>query len=356
MPKKLMRCCSNYESLSIGMASLLHTPTPEEPTLNSSPPGDCRRTPIAPSNDDLVSAFLQLCRFRCEPSPPTWLSAPWGLEFGDGAAGFIVLLGGKAHLKLPGGDKQLPLAEHEFVLVTRTCGFIACDHDGSHAVSIEKLRGGRPSDAAGHPQVREDHTRLAWGRLRFEDEYSRHAFELLPAVVRVPAIAGLSEPAPLLRVLVDELAVDRPGRDLLIRCLVQVLLVQGLRHCDAARVGIESGLIAALRVAGLSAALKEIHARPQHDWSVRELADIAGLSRAAFASRFLEALGRPPFQYLRDVRMHYASSLLRDTAQGVKEIAIRVGYATEASFSKAFTRWCEMAPGEYRRRNRHEPE
>ena len=55
-------------------------------------------------------------------------------------------------------------------------------------------------------------------------------------------------------------------------------------------------------------------------------------------------------QDLAQWRMPLAASLLSSTSAGVGEIAARVGYGSEAAFSKAFKRHFEMSPRAYRQR------
>lgn len=67
--------------------------------------------------------------------------------------------------------------------------------------------------------------------------------------------------------------------------------------CGACRFSgdIGTGLLAALPPdPRLSAALQAMHQCAGHSWSVPELAAVSGLSRAAFARIFHEALGQPP--------------------------------------------------------------
>jgi AraC-like DNA-binding protein len=197
-------------------------------------------------------------------------------------------------------------------------------------------------------------TRFVGGEFTCEDDYTRHTFGLLPPVVVLRGHAGDAVGAfrPLVEALLREIDQPQPGGDLLCNRIVQILLIQALRQSSVRLPETAGGLLNALRIPGLGAALGVIHGRPDHDWSVHELAEIAGLSRAAFAARFLEIVGAPPFQYLRDVRMRLSCRMLRETDQGIKEIASGVGYSSEASYSKAFARWCGQAPGEYRRKNR----
>jgi AraC-like DNA-binding protein len=93
-----------------------------------------------------------------------------------------------------------------------------------------------------------------------------------------------------------------------------------------------------------------MHERPGHSWTVAELAAAARMSRSPFAARFREAVGEAPLAYLTRWRMHLASGLLEEGGLGLKEVADRVGYGSEASFSKAFKSFAGIPPGRWRER------
>ena len=57
-------------------------------------------------------------------------------------------------------------------------------------------------------------------------------------------------------------------------------------------------------------------------------------------------------QYLTQWRMQVAAGMLRDTSAKVLEVALGVGYESEASFSRAFKRVVGAAPGAWRRGER----
>jgi transcriptional regulator GlxA family with amidase domain len=99
-------------------------------------------------------------------------------------------------------------------------------------------------------------------------------------------------------------------------------------------------------------ALEAIAARPAEAWTVESLAKVAGLSRAAFARRFVEEVGAPPLHYVTEVRMRLAAERLVRSDEALAVIAIEVGYATEFSLSRAFRRTLGDPPGVYRRRAR----
>jgi AraC-like DNA-binding protein len=78
------------------------------------------------------------------------------------------------------------------------------------------------------------------------------------------------------------------------------------------------------------------------------MAAAAGMSRSAFASRFKELLGQTPLEYVTDWRMQKAIQLLQQGDKKLAEVALSVGYESDAAFSKAFKRVVGFTPGEYR--------
>lgn len=108
------------------------------------------------------------------------------------------------------------------------------------------------------------------------------------------------------------------------------------------------GWLAGLNDPHVGRALTVLHAEPARPWTVEELADRAAISRSAFAKRFVELVGEAPMQYLAEWRMHLAKRLLRESTHALAEIASRVGYESEASFNRAFSRLVGTPPGTWR--------
>ena len=104
----------------------------------------------------------------------------------------------------------------------------------------------------------------------------------------------------------------------------------------------------------LRAALQAVHEDPGHPWTVPELAAISGLSRAAFARSFREAIGQAPLQYLTDWRMTIARDHLRTGTLSLTSIASEVGYGSPYAFAAAFRRHHGMPPGTWRKQQRSE--
>ena len=98
--------------------------------------------------------------------------------------------------------------------------------------------------------------------------------------------------------------------------------------------------------------MNAIHQRPGEPWTIESLAHEVSVSRATLARRFAHLVGETPPDYLTRWRMDLAAQRLRDTDDTVGAIAAAVGYRSEYSFSRAFTRHRGIAPGRYRRHAR----
>ncbi len=91
-----------------------------------------------------------------------------------------------------------------------------------------------------------------------------------------------------------------------------------------------------------------MHGAPGPAWTVEQMAQLAGLSRARFAGRFGKTVGESPMRYLVRWRMNLATRLLREGSQAVGEVAYRLGYESLAAFSRAFKRELGVSPARWR--------
>lgn len=111
--------------------------------------------------------------------------------------------------------------------------------------------------------------------------------------------------------------------------------------------------LSGLRDPYVGRALTVLHEDPARDWTLEALAQAAALSRSAFAERFVEYVGQPPMQYLTNWRMQLATNYLRNGSESIASVANRVGYDSEAAFSRAFKKAVGVPPSEWRNRHLH---
>jgi AraC family transcriptional regulator, activator of mtrCDE len=148
--------------------------------------------------------------------------------------------------------------------------------------------------------------------------------------------------------MIHETRVARPGAEAVVNRLAGVLFVQMVRaHIEQSKS--PPAMLAAIADKQVGAALELMHQAPQDGWTLEMLARRAGMSRSALAARFHQLVGETPMQYLTMWRMQRARGLLGETSLGTAAIAERVGYLSEAAFSKAFKKVVGKGPGGYRR-------
>lgn len=161
-------------------------------------------------------------------------------------------------------------------------------------------------------------------------------------VIRLSDMPGLDL---ALQLLFQEAAEFHCGRQAVLDRLMEVVFIQLLRDAmDQDRLQV--GLLAGLADARLAKAINAMHELPAHNWSLEELAEKAGMSRARFAAGFHDVVGMTPGQYLSQWRLGIAQSLLRQ-GKPVQWISDTVGYGSASALSRAFRAQVGLSPTEW---------
>ena len=294
---------------------------------------------------DPLSDVIALLRPRTVFSKVISGAGRWAVRYSDfGQPSFCAVLEGSCLLAV---DRQraMTLEAGDFVLLPATPGFTMGSFAPGPPVHIDPhstvagtgevrhgIRGGRPD------------VRMLGGYFAFDSPDSALLVSLLPAVLHVRG----SDRLPLLVGLVREESLDaRPGRELVLTRLVEVLLVEALRATPGDHAA--PGLLRGLADKRLAVAFRHMHGDPGRAWTVEKLAQKSALSRSAFFERFTRAVGVPPMEYLLAWRMALAKNLLRKNELAIGEVAERVGYGSASTFSTAFSRHVGMPPSRYAR-------
>jgi AraC-like DNA-binding protein len=82
--------------------------------------------------------------------------------------------------------------------------------------------------------------------------------------------------------------------------------------------------------------------------TLSDLAAVAGLSQMYFASQFRLATSQGPHEFLLKRRIGRAEALLLNTTMPILEIALTVGFQTQAHFTTVFKRFVGCSPHRWR--------
>ncbi len=173
----------------------------------------------------------------------------------------------------------------------------------------------------------------------------------LPRILKVPVASGPSGEwiENSIRFSVGASSGADVGTSIVVGKLSEVLFVETLRRYMSMLPEQETGWLAGVRDPNLARALALLHRDPARQWTVDALAKQVGLSRARLAERFRHFLGMSPIAYLTDWRMRLGSEALQRTEKSVLEVALDVGYSSEAAFNRAFKRAYNTPPAQFRR-------
>jgi AraC-like DNA-binding protein len=94
-------------------------------------------------------------------------------------------------------------------------------------------------------------------------------------------------------------------------------------------------------------AVDRIRADPARNVSLKELADLAGLSRFQLLRSFSRRMGITPHAFLIQCRVIHAQQLLRG-GQPVAQVAVETGFSDQSHLTRVFARQVGVTPGCYR--------
>ncbi len=306
---------------------------------------------------DVLGDVLAMTRIGSTVICAIDLVAPWGVRVEpESQVSFIIVRRGTCWLTSKTMAEPVELIQGDVVLLMP---------GGSHTMTSPRGAAIRPRDEILAERVIDPGrvdladgsvTAIYHGIYHFDHDGPHPLLSLLPSVLHIPADEVQTDDAlrPAIQILLGELGRNAPGTDTAISRMQDALFVFVVRKW--LERGTESrGWLRGLSDDSIGKAIAEMHAAPEKPWKVESLAAAVSMSRAAFAKRFKELVGEPPMAYLTRWRMDSAARLLRESDWSIARIAARVGYEGETSFSRAFRRHRQVAPGAYRRQSRTAP-
>jgi len=311
--------------------------------------------PWKPSTDPLGEAlhFLRMSgSFYCLSE----FSAPWALDLPpmQDCVMFHVVTAGECRLEVAGAETCL-LRPGALALVPHGRGHILSSAPDVKAGKLFDLPRELVSDRYEHLRHGGGGTptTMLCAAVKFEDPSAHHLLRLLPRLIAVDAWNSpeLEWLQSTLRFLTAEARELRAGGETVITRLADILVIQAIRAWIATDPQAQTGWLRALRDQQIGRAIALIHRDPARDWTVASLAAAVGMSRSAFAARFTELVGEPAMHYLLRWKMHAALKWLKETDAPLSQLASKLGYESEAAFSRAFKRLMGISPGAARRQS-----
>ncbi|TWI94574.1 AraC-like DNA-binding protein [Mucilaginibacter frigoritolerans] len=298
---------------------------------------------------DALSTVLDATRLRSVVYSKFPLAAPWGLDIvQDGNSQFWRLVSGSCTVGSPDG-RVIELAEGDLVFVPHGSAHWIGDKSTSLRMPspefVKARRAGTPVFNTGG-----DITVLIAGHFEFDYQPLHPFLKDLPSIIHIRQY--VTENQLLLKqvtqLMLEELNNERPGSSIMLKCLSEIMFINIIR-AYLEQVVPDSGFLSALNDPRISKALKLMQDIPQNNWTLESLASEIGMSRSVFFNQFKKLVHETPLTYLTNWRIRQAQKLLIMDNRNISQIAVNVGYQSEAAFNRIFKSKTGQTPAAYRR-------
>lgn len=335
---------------------------------------------------DVLSDVLRVVRLTSAVFFTARLSSPWSIESppagqlaralrlrAESIALFHVLVEGQCWISLE-GHAPLSLEAGDVIIFPHGDAHVMSSHIGARPRPIGDLL--PPQSSERMPQLDYggggDATRLVCGYLHCDQRFNP-LIGALPAILIVcgrdravhdesPKVEKAQRSgvvtldadgwlASTLRHTIDEADGTHPGSSAMLARLTELLYVEVLRRYMRQLPSEHTSWLAGVNDPEVGRALRLLHAQPERQWTVEELAHEVGVSRSGLAQRFTELIGEAPVRYLTGWRIQLAKHLILQAGLPIAEVAARVGYESEAAFNRAFKRHVGTPPVAWRKKS-----
>lgn len=290
--------------------------------------------PVFALRQDAFSQVLDILRLRGTTVQAGAVLHPQTVAFDHASPCIYVVQQGLLQFNLR--RKRVWAEQGDVVLLVR---------GGSHSVTCAP--GCPPDDKAKHRRQVASYLR---GEFAFDGIFAERFLGVLPEII----LLKRPEDRPYEWVelacgfILDEAIHGLAGATAMVSRLLDLLFVRTLRTWAGEADG-GYGWLSGVVDARISRTLAAMHQDPANNWTLSALAELASMSRTGFAKRFLSVVGETPVAYLNGWRLDRAAELLRYPGLSVGAIASRIGYTSNAAFSRAFKLRYTSAPMQWRK-------
>jgi AraC-like DNA-binding protein len=314
---------------------------------------DYKRRINTPINDEPIGKLLDTLRMESAFYTQSSLSSPWGMEMPPmhNCMMFHMVIDGEAVFKIDADE--IILKSGDFILFPKGEGHALSDGNCLSFTPLEDLPIKAVTEryetllfGGGGQQ-----TSMICGVLLFQHPLAIKLLGILPTyiIIRNNEHSESNTIESITSMLDLETNAIGIGREGVIARLADIMVITAMRQHMLGLSDDKLSFLGALEDDRIGNALKLIHDKPEHHWSLDELATKVGMSRTSFAQQFRKLVGNTPMEYLTEWRMSLAYSKLQLSKDSVLVIALDLGYQSEAAFSRAFKKVIGKSPIEIRK-------
>lgn len=314
---------------------------------------DYKTRVTTPISDEPIGKLLDSLRMESAFFTQSLLSSPWSLEMPamSNCMMFHIVVEGDATFFID--EQELHLQTGDFILFPKGEGHVLSDGQCLHVTPLSEL----PINAVteryetlvfGGSGIT---TQMVCGVMLFQHPLAIKLLGILPSYIIIrrsetQSVNVVSSISGLLKAETEDVAV---GAEAVIARLADIMVINAMRQYLSELEEDKLGWLGALADDRIGKALKLIHEKPDNHWSLEALAQQIGMSRTSFAQQFKRLVGNSPMEYLTEWRMSLAYSKLQLSKDTMLNIALDIGYQSEAAFSRAFKKTIGKSPGEVRK-------
>lgn len=297
---------------------------------------------------DTLSEVLDIIHVHGEQALVIAPDGPQTISFQDAMPCLHIVEHGDISIRVEGLPDPVKVGANQLALLLQ-----------GHAHEVDYGGGGNPAPiAAAMAKSRmpdalqygtSNTTRCFWGSFSFYGDLAESVLRGVPPVI---VISDLKQnPIDWLdmscQIILDETRSERPGANVMVSRLLDLMLVQILRRW-AKEAETAPGWLASATDERISRATTAIHENVAHNWDIEALAHLCGMSRSSFVAQFEKVMKQAPGAYLRELRLAKAAQLLRYSGATIETISEQVGYKSKEAFSRAFRKRFETSPSAWR--------
>ncbi|HLT99262.1 MAG TPA: AraC family transcriptional regulator [Burkholderiaceae bacterium] len=305
---------------------------------------------------EIINEFLLGMRLKGLRYRRVQLAAPFGVQCGQGGikAHFHFLAQGRAYLRGPDGQVS-KLQTGDAVLLPQGGVHALLSHPNRECRQLTQVQSQRLCEAVhdvivcGCDVRPEERVVVFSAEMEFELGSMESLVRLMPPVMRAGTLLERSpELLPILEAMEREACSSRAGFAHILARLAEVVAASIVRAWVESGCEQGGGWLQAMRDPRLGKVIAAVHRDPGKDWTLESMAALMGSSRSVFAERFQALTGFTPSRYVAELRMQLAKDWISRERQPIEWVAERLGYSSQAAFSRAFKRITGQPPSAFR--------